>query len=430
MLGLAFAAAEPLVGGPEGYIFVARLLLVLSSLAGVVAVYRMGQRVSPTHAFLAGLVTTTWFEFVYFAGRPLTEAVATTALLVGLALASVSEREFSRKRLISIGFCFALCLLLRVHLILGLLVAWIWVGRSHIERWWLMGLGALIPVALFGIADTIVWGEPFQSYIEAIELNLFKGGASHYGTERFDWYFRLLAHQWSYAAPILLLLVVMGTRSLMLWVLVALCILLAHSIIPHKEYRFVFPAFACLIVTAAMASAGLIRSLRQQWHWAGAVVAAGIWVAVSAALAFAPTYQFEWFTSRDVIDAEFLLAKQPNLCGILLYHYPRWWETGGYAYLHRNVPFYELHESDRTKVSTVASVFNAVVLPRSSAVDFPKEFTLRKCFGGKADQTCVMMRDGSCTPISTSAVSTPLNTVFDAEHPMRPICRILGPECP
>jgi hypothetical protein len=27
MLGLIFAAAEPFVGGPEGYIFVARLLL-------------------------------------------------------------------------------------------------------------------------------------------------------------------------------------------------------------------------------------------------------------------------------------------------------------------------------------------------------------------------------------------------------------------
>jgi hypothetical protein len=47
LLGLVFAAAEPLTGGPEGYLFVARLLLALSSLAGVAAVYRMGQRVQP-----------------------------------------------------------------------------------------------------------------------------------------------------------------------------------------------------------------------------------------------------------------------------------------------------------------------------------------------------------------------------------------------
>ena len=71
---------------------------------------------------------------------------------------------------------------------------------------------------------------------------------------------------------------------------------------------------------------------------------AGTWVAVSAALAFAPAFRSEWFTSRDLIEAEFLLAKQPSLCGILLYDY-EWWETGGYAYLHRNVPFYELREA-------------------------------------------------------------------------------------
>ena len=91
---------------------------------------------------------------------------------------------------------------------------------------------------------------------------------------------------------------------------------------------------------------------------------------------------------------------------------------------------YELHEADRTNVSSIASVFNAVVLPRSSAVDFPKEFTLQKCFGTGQDEVCVMMRDGSCTRILASVISTPFNTVFDAEHPMRPICSFLGsPDC-
>jgi hypothetical protein len=399
MLGLVFAAAEPLVGGPEGYIFAARLLLALSSLAGVIAVYRMGQRVSSTHAILGGLVTATWFEFVYFAGRPLTEAVAATVLLVGLSLASVSEREFSRKRLFYIGFCFALCLMLRVHLLLGILLAWAWVGRLHFERWRLMGIGALIPVAVFGIADAIVWGKPFQSYFETIEFNLFQGVASKLGTAPYDWYFRALGHRWSYAAPLLLLLVVLRTWSLILWVLVALCILLTHSVIPHKEYRFVFPAFACLIVVAAMASADLAEYLRRrQWHWVGAVAAAGTWVAVSAALGFAPGFRFEWFRSRDLIEAEFLLAKQPHLCGILFYHYPLV-QTGGYAYLHRNVPFYELSELSCTDVSRVVSAFNAVVLPRSSVAEFPKEFTLRKCISKGEDEVCIMMRDENCTRI-------------------------------
>jgi GPI mannosyltransferase 3 len=206
---------------------------------------------------------------VYFAARPFTEAVATTVLLVGLSLASVSEDDFTPKRLISIGLCFALCLMLRVHLALGILTAVVWVGRLEFERWWWLAVGALTPVIVFGIADTIVWGGLFHSYIEAIRVNLVQGVASECcGTKPFGWYFHQLTARWSYAAPLFLLLILLRTRSSMLWVLVALSILLTHSVIPHKEYRFVFPAFACLIVVAAMGSADLIESLRaRQSRW-------------------------------------------------------------------------------------------------------------------------------------------------------------------
>jgi phosphatidylinositol glycan class B len=405
LLGLVFAAAEPLVGGPEGYILAARILLALSSLAGVVAVYRMGQRVSSTHAILGGLVTATWFELVYFAGRPLTEALSTTVLLVGLSLASVSDRELTSKRIIYIGFCFGLCLMLRLHLALGILIAWIWVARLYAERWRLMAVGALIPVSVFGIADAIVWGEPFHSYFESLRLNLFQGVASKFGAHPFDWYVRLFAARWSYAAPVLLLLILLRTRQSILWVLVAFGILISHSLIPHKEYRFVFPVSACLIVVAAMASADRIQSLRARHGlWAVAATpitfaAAGAWVAVSATLAFAPSFRSQWFRSRDLIKAEFLLAKQPSLCGILLYDYD-WWQTGGYAYLHRNVPIYELRQGGTVDASKVASAFNAVVLKRSLAANFPGWSTLQTCMGsGEADDVCVLMRDGNCTRI-------------------------------
>src|SRR5580700_9266325 len=99
VLAALFWLGERLVGGPEGYLFVARSALAAISLLGVAAVYRMGQRVSRTHALMAALVAATWFELVYFAGRPLTEAVATTFLVVGLALASVPPERLGFRRL-------------------------------------------------------------------------------------------------------------------------------------------------------------------------------------------------------------------------------------------------------------------------------------------------------------------------------------------
>ena len=73
-----------------------------------------------------------------------------------------------------------------------------------------------------------------------------------------------------------------------------------------------------------MASADLSESLRRRWAPAARLITfliACTWVGVSAVLAFAPPFRAEWFTSRDVIEAEFLLAKQSSLCGILLYDY-------------------------------------------------------------------------------------------------------------
>jgi hypothetical protein len=159
VFAVVFRLSAPLVGGPQGYLIVARLMLAAVSLVAVAAVYRMGRRTSLTHALMGGLVTATWFEFVYFAGKPLTEAVATTVFLLALSLASVSAADFTFRRLLAIGLSLGLCLMLRVHLLIGLFVIALWVGRLELRvRWWPMALGAVVPIMVFGVADWIAWG--------------------------------------------------------------------------------------------------------------------------------------------------------------------------------------------------------------------------------------------------------------------------------
>src|SRR5580692_1917511 len=89
VLAALFRLSEPVVGGPEGYLLVARAALAALSLIAVAAVYRMGQRTSQTHAVVAAVVAGTWVELGYFAGAPVTEAVATTFLVAALSLSSV-----------------------------------------------------------------------------------------------------------------------------------------------------------------------------------------------------------------------------------------------------------------------------------------------------------------------------------------------------
>ncbi|HET7848039.1 MAG TPA: hypothetical protein VFL51_03155, partial [Pseudolabrys sp.] len=339
-----FRVSEPVVGGPEGYLIVARLLLALFSLAAVAAVYRMARRTSATHAMMAGLVAATWFELVYFADRPLTEAIATTVLLVGLSLASVPEKAFTRRRLVAIGLTLGLCLMLRVHLATGLVVAAMWVGRLDVRgRWLPIALGGLIPVALFGAADWAAWGSPFHSYVRAVQVNLVQGVASSYGTAPAGAYAAWLWHQWRYAMPLLEALMIVRARRSALWLVVAIVIIATHSAIPHKEYRFVFPAFACLIIVASLGSADLLQKARNVMNatmWRGLVaVAASAWLGTSAVLAFVGPFKEEWFKGRGVIKSSFALAKKPDLCGVLFYD-TLWFDTGGFAYLHRKVALY------------------------------------------------------------------------------------------
>jgi hypothetical protein len=400
VLAALFWLSERAVGGPEGYVLVARGALAAVSLLAVAAVYRMGQRTSRTHALMAALVAATWFELVYFAGRPLTEAVATTFLVVALSLASVPPQRLGFRRLMAIGFCLGLVLMLRFHLAPGLLVVAVWLGRLDLrERWWPMGLGGLAPLLVFGAADWLFWGAPFFSYAAALRIDLIQGKASIFGIESPAYFVEQLAEIWAGALPAMAALILLRARTSALWIVAALVIIASHTAIPHKEYRFVFPAFACLALVAAMGSADLIERMRRplgQGRTGRALVALGaaLWVGTSVTLAFAPGFKDEWLEAGDLIEASFRLAHEPDLCGVLFYNHD-WASTGGYAHLHRNVPMFALEDDQDTARQSTAA-FNAIILTRASLDDFTPQYTLRECNGDADDDVCIMKREGAC----------------------------------
>jgi hypothetical protein len=401
VLAALFRVSEPVVGGPEGYLLVARAALAAVSLLGVAAVYRMGQRTSRTHALMAGVVAATWFELVYFAGRPLTEAVATTFLVVALSLASVPPQRLVFRRMVAIGFCLGLALMLRIHLAAGLLVVAIWVGQLDLRgRWAPMALGGLAPLVVFGVADWLYWGVPFSSYVAALRIDLFEGKASIYGVESPAYFFEQLTDIWAGALPAMAALILLRARASALWIVAALAIIACHMAIPHKEYRFVFPAFACLALVAAMGSADLIERIRRlpgpdRAGRALVALGAALWVGTSAALAFAPGFKDEWLEARDLIEASFKLAHEPDLCGVLFYN-DDWPSTGGYSHLHRNVPMFAL-EDDQDTARQSTDAFNFVILSREFLDDFSPQYTLQDCSGDEDEDVCIMKREGVCT---------------------------------
>jgi GPI mannosyltransferase 3 len=197
-------------------------------------------------------------------------------------------------------------------------------------------------------------------------------------------------------------LILLRARASALWITAALVTIAVHTAIPHKEYRFVVPAFACLALVAAMGSADLIERMRLLPGSPRAgrtliAIGAALWVGTSATLAFAPGFKDEWLEAGDVIAASFRLAHMPDLCGVLFYNHD-WAATGGYAHLHRDVPIYALaDDQDTARQSTPA--FNAIILTRAFLADFMAQYQLQECSGEEDDDdVCIMKREGACTP--------------------------------
>jgi hypothetical protein len=411
-----FAVSKPVFGGPAGYLRFTQIVLAALSCLPVVFIWRMGARESRTHALAAGVAAATWFELVYFSYRPFTEALACDAVLIALALASRPDGERTPRVLAGIGLCLALTVTLRVQLAPGAAFVALWVGRAQIRARWLpMILGAAPPLILFGGVDWLAWGAPFVSYLRSAEINIGQHKAAAYGTLPWWWYLAFLYALWTpFVAPLLLFCIV-RLRSSAVWIGFAAIEIAVHSMIGHKEDRYVFPAFAALVIAAAMGSADLVerygsRLGRPAWR-AGALAAC--WVLMSVSLGGAAKFRPVWERERTSLESEMWLAKQPGLCGVLFYD-RMWLLTGGYAYLDRDVPIYDpvYHvlldrndqmvwpkdlEARRAAARRAWRAYNYVMVDPASAGLFRPGYSLARCFAtGPADAQCLMVRPGPC----------------------------------
>jgi phosphatidylinositol glycan class B len=247
-----------------------------------------------------------------------------------------------------------------------------------------------------------------------LRIDLIDGKASIYGVESPAYFLEQLSDTWAGALPAMAALILLRARASALWIVVALVIIAIHTAIPHKEYRFVVPAFACLALVAAMGSADLIERVRllpgsQRAGRALDAIGAALWVGTSVTLAFAPGFKDEWFEAGDVIAASFRLAQLPDLCGVLFYNHD-WATTGGYAHLHRDVPVFALaDDQDTARQSTPA--FNAIILTHESLAEFTPQYELQECSGDEDDDVCIMKREGACTPASELEVNAMLRRI-------------------
>src|SRR5262249_51084709 len=153
---------------------------------------------------------------------------------------------------------------------------------------------------------------------------------------------------------------------------VAVVILVTHSVIGHKEFRFIYPIIPLAVTLAGLGTAEVVSALRARAGWLrspAAACVAGVTVCVLGAARPRRIFPLWSRYSGNLIVFQ-ALNRDPGACGIALVGSQVDPVIGGdYAYLHRNLPMYFFRTAGEDRMARLTPSFNAIVTALPSRYD-------------------------------------------------------------
>jgi GPI mannosyltransferase 3 len=372
-----FAALRGLgVSDPTIYVAAVKLVFAAAGVATAWAAARLARALGagPLPAATAGALWALAAPAIYFAPRGLSEPLSALPLTAGLALAWPRDATRRRRLWGAALLCLAVFLRLQDALVCIAFLAVLLFRGERRATWETFGVFALGAAAL-GLLDWATWGRPFQSALVNFRFNVVEGGGSLWGTSDALYYLRVL---WRAMPAVTLVLVagaVLAARRAPGMLALLAVFLVFHSLVPHKELRFILPV---LPAWAALAGVGLEvaidwvarrRAALAPWVVAPALAAAAFSAARFHALTFGDLGAYEnlkpgasaYDDFGDVNRLLTLAGKLPDLCGLKVEAVHLAW-AGGYTYFHRDARLYSHLGPPRAerKYSHVLTVRGAV----------------------------------------------------------------------
>jgi len=392
--------------GGAGAFVVPRLVAALASLSIVVSAWFFGARVSRIHAIVAAFAAAVWFELIVLAPHTLGEPLA-VALIVPAALLLTGRP--SQQRLVIGGALLAFALVCRFQYapaIAVLVVGACWTCRRNLIPLIAGGLVALLVAAVIDLAHGAV---PFGWLVANIEQNLLQDRAAEFGVTPPLAYFVNFLIVWSVLIVLPLAAIWRGSRHAPLLLAMAVVDLVFHSLIAHKEERFVFLSVVLLIIVAALGSAEWVHALRSSraWRaWALPMIAGG-WALLSVLLAGTSEAMREyWMRGVGAAQLAAELRKDPEFCGLALYNL-RFQLLPGQERLAGSSLLYALNLADPIAMGQLPALaqatspaFNRVLSRPEVAGGLPAEFSRRSCARVGIADACIYARSGTCDALA------------------------------
>jgi GPI mannosyltransferase 3 len=409
--------------GPGFYIPVIGCAMAALGAGAVLCAFLWGKRLlGISGGIIAGFFTAVWIDNVYFGPRTLSGVVAAHLLVIGLyAGVPANPSTATWRRAAAAGSLLILAGSIRVQLMPAIVLVGLWILFTGLREHKLVFIGSgVLAGLLYGGVDAFTWGYPFESLWRNIIANLYYNIQGAFGERVWDWYPAIMADYWIGLAPLVLLTCLIGAWKLPQPLVMAAIIGLSYTIVPHKEFRFIYPAIllatidsglglACIAlwVSEGLVSGGLNR--RRAVFSTSVITLAIICLAQLALAHNSPKYQALWARGGDPARMDRYVEELGSVCGIGLrlstHEDWDWGLTGGYALLHRAVPLYW---ATRTMpLDRYAPAFNTLIYRRGEAL--AQGYATLKCFGGQ----CVAQRHGSCSPLPMPNLPPPKHPLGD-----------------
>ena len=103
-----------------------------------------------------------------------------------------------------------------------------------------------------GIVDAMTWTYPFQSLVKYFQVNLIEGRSENWGVSPWYEYFLVFGRNWMVVAVPLIYFFLRAARQNLMLSSIVVAIIVPHSLIAHKEYRFIYPAIAFILIVAGI----------------------------------------------------------------------------------------------------------------------------------------------------------------------------------
>lgn len=417
----ALLAAPLFVGetlDPHGQLpmILPRLATAAASLGIVWAAWDIGRRQSRTTGILAGVVAATWFELIFFSAETLAEPLAAAALIPVAALTSAPRPNTAR--IILAGALVAFAALARPHYAPAgaamLLVSW-WpsLRLTHFDwrRWVLLAIGASSVAVASIVVDASNGLTPFAWILENFQQNVVHNVSARYGTFPFLSYIAWFMEVWRWWLIPVIVGVLFGWRQSPGLLAAATITLLLHSLIPHKEYRFVFLSFAAITLLAAFGWGELIGLARARF---GAVIAGrlaigvfGMWACASIVLAQGTMAPGQLKPNTDGWNTFAHLRADPSVCGVASIQPASFANLPGAVALSLNTPISMFWTGDPASYqnrpwATAArwnATFNRIVTiyGYGNAMRAPPGYVVEHCEQQWMNRMCILARPGSCS---------------------------------